>query len=106
MPTVEFDGNSVMLNEVKEKISLLRSLELDVYFVHIVDRAENDMKETVELANQLRDLEDDEYLSVMDQALAVINEELEGVMDRQRNIIRSQLTSLNEKYSHSDTEKS
>lgn len=103
MTTVELKDDSKVLTEVKSKITLLRGLDLDVYFLHIVDRAEKDMNETVELANQLKDLEDDDYIAVMEAALTVIDSELEDVMERQRNILRAQLASLNDKYVSADT---
>lgn len=94
----DFDEPNSTLDRVRKTIALLLGFELSAEDAHVVNRAFDDVNESVSLAKQLRVLEDEEYVTILEDALKTIELELEAVMLAQRVKVKERLTQLNNYY--------
>lgn len=92
----ELEESSV-LKEINHKISVLRSQEITTADAHMVKRAVSSVREATQLAVKLKNLNDENYLEVFENALQEVNEELDASFQRQIENVRGQLSHIGAK---------
>lgn len=89
--TVNNERVDNVLQVVNSKIATLKTFNLAAEDAHSFNRAIEDTHQTVALTTQLKQLGDENYTDKSEQALKMIDADLDGIIERQKSIISDQL---------------
>lgn len=90
--------DSLILQTVKEKIRVLTNIQLAIEDEYRVEKAAKDVKETVQLAADLKQLKDANYLESFNQSLELVDKTLDTIILRYQDAIRSEFLAEREKF--------
>lgn len=96
------DHKDPALQTVENKINVLKKIKLAVEDQYLVEKAEKDVQESVDLASQLSLLKDKAYLDSYSESLKLVEETLDKVIAKYQDAIRNEFLAEREKYTPKD----